>query len=178
MLQSCSLPAIGNSPASSIDHERVNATSAGKLVGLSWGRRRWAWATTEHQCWPTGYTQHLCFLIMRMKPCSLPMLTHDLRPTRHSAPQHSVPGALELGHKHALDYLFLVTCAKRYISQLSLATPARSNAAACVRVCRKALDLKPDDDEVVAAMSVAQAVLQQTQQQKYTSPNSSIRTKS
>ena len=42
--------------------------------------------------------------------------------------------------------------------------------------CRKALDLSPGDQEILAAMSVAQSVLQQTQQQKYSSPDSAIRT--
>ena len=40
---------------------------------------------------------------------------------------------------------------------------------------RKALELKPDDQEAAAAMSVAQAIFQQTQQQKYSSPDSSVR---
>jgi hypothetical protein len=42
--------------------------------------------------------------------------------------------------------------------------------------CRKALELSPEDQEVLAAMSVAQSVLHQTQQQKYSSPDSAIRT--
>ena len=49
--------------------------------------------------------------------------------------------------------------------------------ASCLRQCRtrrKALELTPGDEEIQAALSVAQSVLQQTQQQKYSSPDSAL----
>lgn len=50
------------------------------------------------------------------------------------------------------------------------------NMSTSVKWRRKALELNPEDAEVQAAVSVAGAVLQQTQQQKYSSPDSQCRT--
>lgn len=60
-----------------------------------------------------------------------------------------------------------------YLLNQGVHAPQQALVPTAALCSRKALELKPDDEEALAAMSIAQTVLQQTQQQKYSSPDSS-----